>query len=410
MKPTLSRRNFLGALGATAAVGLAGGARGARSGSIHAALGAKNTPPPGTSVVGIYPAWSRYERDYMPGEVPLDQITHLQYAYLSVEEDGSVGYADQFADTRNLAAFQARKKNHPDTKMILSIGGFFASRYYSRVTVDSARRARFARTAVEIMREYDFDGLDLDWRYPSGEDADQYTRDGDIRQFTLLIQEVRRQLDAAGEEDDKDYELSLSAAINPNFAEELVVAELADAVDRVNVVCYDFAGPWDEYTGFGAPLYNPYPDSVPDFQYYTANAMDAWKARPIDPAKLNLTFATFGRGYTGVDPANRGFDQPFEGVPDGTFPAEEQGTYDFWDIEYNVNADNDYEYYWHDDAAAPYLYSENDREFVSYDNMRSVALKAEYVLDNDFGGMTMWDFHGDKYGALLYTVNEALAQ
>ncbi|WP_255491981.1 glycosyl hydrolase family 18 protein [Haloarcula sp. JP-L23] len=79
-------------------------------------------------------------------------------------------------------------------------------------------------------------------------------------------------------------------------------------------------------------------------------------------------------------------------------------------MEYNVNADGDYEYYWHDDAAAPYLYSENDREFVSYDDMRSVALKAEYVLDNDFGGTTMWDFHGDKYGALLYTVNEALAQ
>ncbi|WP_254273695.1 glycoside hydrolase family 18 protein [Haloarcula marina] len=406
MNAAISRRDFLTALGATAALGAVGHAR---ADPIHAPLDEQNAPPTDKTVIGIYPSWSRYERNYMPGRVPLDQVTHLQYAFLSVEEDGSVAFADGYADRRNLAAFRDRKRDHPNTKMILSIGGFFASEYYSNAAQNSTRRARFARTAIEIMREYDFDGLDLDWRYPGGGNPNAFTREGDVDRFMLLLQEVRRQLDAAGSEDGTTYELSISASIDPEFTEGLDVAGFADAIDRVNVMAFDYTGPWEERTGFNAPLYNPFPDS-PDNAYYVANAMSAWREQPIDPSKLNLAFASYGRGFTGVGPENRGFDQPFDGTPPGTVPSEESGTYDYWDIEYNVNADNDYEYHWHDDAAAPFLYSESDGVFVTYDNMRSVSEKAQFVADEEFGGMTMWDFHGDKRRALLYAVNTVLAE
>ncbi|MBV0923683.1 glycoside hydrolase family 18 protein [Halomicroarcula limicola] len=406
MNKTLSRRGFLGLLGVTTAAGALGWATGWLRGPSD---GANASPEPKT-MVGIYPSWSRYERGYLPGDVPLDRITHLQYAYLTITEDGSVDYADRYGDTRNLTAFRERKRAHPDTKMLLSVGGFFASEYYSNAALDGTRRARFARTAVAFLREYDFDGLDLDWQYPSGGNPNAFTREGDVSRFTLLLSEVRRQLDAAGGEDDKEYELSISASINPQFTENLDVGEFADLVDRVNVMAYDYAGPWDELTGFTAPLYNPFPDSVPDNPFYVANAMTTWKRQPIDSSKLSLGFAAYGRAFSGVSAQNQGFDQPFEGTPPGTYPGEGEGAYDYWDIEANFTPEEGYESHWHGDAAAPFRYSAVDGVFLTYDDERSVAEKARYVADEGFGGMTMWDFNGDRDRVLLDSATSALAE
>jgi chitinase len=318
-----------------------------------------------------------------------------------------VGYADEYGDPRNLRGFRRRRADNPDVSMILSIGGFFASRYYSVAASDETRRRRFARTAIELMREYEFDGLNVDWQYPGGDNPNNFTDDEDIDRFTLLLQEVRRQLDVAGSEDDADYELSISAAINPEVTEQLDVAGFADAVDRVNVMAYDYTGPWERRTGFNAPLGNPFPEEAPDNPFTVSRAMEAWQAQPIDASKLILGFASYGRAFTGVPGTNRGFDQEYEGLPEGSVGGEE-GTYTYHDILTELLPDNDYEYHWHDDAAAPFLYSAADDEFVTYENTRSVVEKARYVRDNEFGGMAMWDVYGDRDGVLLYMANSAL--
>lgn len=82
-------------------------------------------------VVGYYTSWSRYDRGYMPDDVPLEKITHLNYAFLNVEADGTVMYADAWGDPRNLERFRERKQRHPETRMLLSVGGATLSENFS---------------------------------------------------------------------------------------------------------------------------------------------------------------------------------------------------------------------------------------------------------------------------------------
>lgn len=63
------------------------------------------------------------------------------------------------------------------------------------------RRESFAASCVDFVVEQGLDGVDLDWEYPvSGGAARTIHRPADKQNFTLLLQELREQLDrqAAG--------------------------------------------------------------------------------------------------------------------------------------------------------------------------------------------------------------------
>ena len=52
--------------------------------------------------------------------------------------------------------------------------------------------------------------------------------------------------------------------------------------------------------------------------------------------------------------------------------------------------------YWDDVAKAPYMYSKTTGEFFTYDNVKSVSYKAEYVKENELGGVISWMQSQDK--------------
>ena len=54
-------------------------------------------------------------------------------------------------------------------KVTLALGGWNDSKgdKYSRLVNNPAARARFIEHAIKFIEKHDFDGLDLDWEYPS---------------------------------------------------------------------------------------------------------------------------------------------------------------------------------------------------------------------------------------------------
>ena len=68
--------------------------------------------------------------------------------------------------------FAALKTYNRDLKTLLAIGGWNeGSRRFSPLVADPARRKTFIRSAVRVLRQYNFDGLDLDWEYPAARDG-----------------------------------------------------------------------------------------------------------------------------------------------------------------------------------------------------------------------------------------------
>ena len=358
-------------------------------------------------IIGYYTSWSIYDRDYMPSDVPFDKVTHMIYAFMDVEPDGAVTYGDPGADPENLTEFRASQSEHPDTTMQLSIGGWSLSTHFSDAAATPENRERFAETAVELMQEYDFDGIDIDWEFPDGGGAEGNSeRPEDPENFVLLLAKVRRELDKAAQRDGREYELSIAAASNPEKTARLDVPRIAEHVDYVSVMNYNYTGMWSSRTNHNSKLYSASDDPDPD--HFNGDAgMRGWADAGMSNEKLVYGAAFFGWGFDGVPDQNNGLYQSFTGPADVGWTVADGAT-DYRTVLELTATDPTYERYWDDEAKVPYAYSAENSIFITYEDPDSIAIKAEYVRENDYGGIMFWEFYGDRDETLVDQIHRSL--
>ena len=62
--------------------------------------------------------------------------------------------------------------------------------------------------------------------------------------------------------------------------------------------------------------------------------------------------------------------------------------------------------YWDDVTKSPYAYNPQQKLFVTYDDKRSMDLKAKYVVDQRLNGIMFWELTHDTYkDGLLQTID-----
>ena len=66
---------------------------------------------------------------------------------------------------------------------------------------------------------------------------------------------------------------------------------------------------------------------------------------------------------------------------------------------------------WHDEAKVPWLYDAKAGLMISYDDPESIQLKAQYVRDNNLGGVMFWELScDDRKNSLLNAVHAGLTK
>lgn len=369
--------------------------------------------PTDRRVIGYFPAWAVYARDFHIDEIPAEHLTHINYAFANVSAEGLCVLGDAYADIDkfypgdswdegalrgSFHQLQLLKAAHPHLRTLLSVGGWTWSTHFPDAARTAESRAAFAASCADLMEQYGFDGLDIDWEYPGGGGLDAGTPE-DAANFTLLLAALRAELDARG-----DHLLTIAGPASPALIGQLDLPGIHPSIDWVNVMAYDFHGAWDAVTGFNAPLSAAPGDPTPTFNVDAA--LDAWLDGGVPPVKLSAGVPFYGRGWSGVAAAGDGLFQTATGASEGTWEA---GVLDWHDIA--VNYLPTMERHWSDEAEVPWLYDAGTGVMISYDDPESLAAKVARVRAAGLGGIMIWELSGDDADAtLLSTVQSELGR
>jgi chitinase len=409
---------------------------------------------PRTEVVGYFIEWGIYGRSYLVKNVETsgsaDKLTVINYAFGKVEpasaEDPGVvcKLADEWADYQrpwtaaesvdgqevstprpilgNFQQLQALKALHPNLKVVISLGGWTFSKYFSDAALTRASRERFVSSCIDLFIKGNlpdpgwggmggpgaaagvFDGIDLDWEWPGSEgNAGNIIRPEDKANFTKLAREFRRQLDAYGEQTGKDYLLtSFLPAASDKIDAGFEVDEIFDSLDFGTVQGYDLHGTWEPSTNHQSNLFTSRRDPA-EPRYSVDKTVDAYRRRGAPRSDLVVGVPFYSRGWTGVGAASNGLYQSSTGAAPGVWEA---GVDDYKVVKGLQSAG--FTRYWDDRSGAAWLY--DGLTFWTFDDPSVMQLKARYVRQNRLGGIMFWELSGDTPdGELIGSIAGGLA-
>ncbi|HEY0503397.1 MAG TPA: glycoside hydrolase family 18 protein [Lysobacter sp.] len=348
-------------------------------------------------VIGAYYPGGSAAR-YPVASIPGDRITHLFYAFARIE-DGRCVVAPEAA--AHFDALADLKRRHPRLRTLISIGGWEAGGFSDAALTEQSRE-RFVSSCLALFFERHrgaFDGVDIDWEFPVyGGPKDIADRPGDRANMTALAQEFRRQLDALGKARGNDEAFLLTAALPAGRmqsdgaydpARSFDLKALGETLDFVNLMTYDMGTAFSTVSTFNAPLREVADDPLPAELRRWNNvegAVDFYREHGVPAHKLVLGVPFYGRGFQVTTDAGDGLYQAYS----GPFAAG-----DWRDIQAKLLSDPKWERHWHDVAQAPWLYQRDKRIFVSYEDPRSIGLRARLAKDRGLRGVFMWELTGD---------------
>jgi len=346
----------------------------------------ENAPPPDPYRIVAYVAgWST------PAVIHPEKLTHINFAFAQITAAGRAAFADGELEA-SLLRLIALKKTYPRLKVIVSIGGWMADGFSDAALTD-ASRALFADSAVELLRRFSADGIDIDWEYPGQGVAGIKYRAEDRENFTRLLEMLRDRLDAAsaaqGRTGGSRYTLTIASADRKYF-DHTEMGRLQRYLDWINVMSYDFFNSLTPTTGHHAGLYET-ATALPTDRDADASVKQHLAAG-IPAEKIVLGVAFYGRGFTGVRPIGNGLRQPYERF---------EGAHDYSELAGKFIGRHGFVRYWDDRAKAPYLWNRTSRTFITYDDPHSIGVKAQYVKAHHLGGMMFWELSEDRNDELL---------
>ncbi|MFI7125352.1 glycoside hydrolase family 18 protein [Nonomuraea sp. NPDC050153] len=375
--------------------------------------------------VAYFIQWGVYGRNYHVKDVDTTgaaaKLTHLNYAFGFVNAEGACYSADPWADWQrpvpaeqsvdgvadapgqalngNLNQLRKLKAKHPGLKVLISLGGWTGSKYFSDAVLTPESRSALARSCVDLWLRGNlpdlpagagagvFDGIDLDWEWPGSSGAEgNVVRPEDRRNFTLFAEELRAQLSAFSQGAQLTAFLPAAAAkIDAGFE----VRRVFKSLDFATVQGYDLHGTWEARTGHNGNLFTDRRDPNP-VRYSVDQTVRDYLSRGAPGRKIVVGVPAYGQGWTGVTGGD-GLYKPATGPAAGKWGP---GTEDYKDLIAKPG-----KRYRDLRTGTVWLYDGN--EFWSYDDPAVLVQKAAYIRLKGLGGSMMWSIDQDDARASL---------
>ncbi len=410
---------------------------------------------PGKILGGYFEEWSIYYAGYNIANLQqnsvADKLTHLIYAFANVTTAPApaCAIADTWADYStpylpsvsgvpyagplygNFAAIQQLKQLHPNLKVLMSMGGASAANTAAFVTAASTEAGRQAlasscigmfvqgNIAPGITAPGLFDGFNIDWEFPTATDT---------ANFTALLAEFRKQLNALTKTTGKQYVLSFDGPAGAQNYVNIDLKQAAEQVDFITIDGYNYAGSWDTQTNDASPLFDSRNDPLYGQGLDIDSTVDAYLKAGVPPSKYTMGVPLYGAGWTGVPNVNHGLYQEstepspvllangtglctdLSGNTAGCDSLLTPGTATYSTLA-NLTA-NGYSTWFDARRIAVSLYDPTSETFYTYDNPDTAFLKMLYVdvkVPGGLGGAYVWALKDDDAnGTVVKTMAKGL--
>lgn len=320
-------------------------------------------------------------------------LTDLNISFAHIDSVGQVQLDNKEYILEQVRALQ---KSYPDLRINLSIGGWGAEGFSDAASTEKNRDV-FVQSTLELVKELKLNGVDIDWEFPVGPDWGQKikSRTEDKKNYILLLKDLREAFDHEEVLCKKHFCVTTAVPAWGWFLEKNDIQAAAQICDYLNLMCYDYYGPWSETTGFNASLFtNPKDPRA----WSTDSALKLFLEHGIPAEKIVLGLPTYGFAWQGVpDNGTHGlFQKPESFLGNFDSPQLEklygQGFEDFFDQS----------------AKQSYRYNKEKKIFATYPSADFIKAAAAYSKAQNLAGLMYWEYGHDMDAELLQIINDAM--
>ncbi|CAF0915702.1 unnamed protein product [Rotaria sp. Silwood1] len=332
--------------------------------------------------------WSRYRSGEAKFEIEfIDPFmcSHIIYAYATVDDKKPEIIPIQKDDLEHYRELALLKRTNPNLKVSIRLGGKMSQ--YTRYLKQSKMAAQLVRSLIWYVATYGFDGIDIALEFL---DADVPE---DKAALTTLIEELIKQ-----------KRLMLRSIITLTaapFVENLLkvydIEKIGNLVDYINLMTFDFYGPWDEKTGVFAPLFHQHYQVEAESLRNVDGLVKLWLSLGIPRGKIIIGIPAYGRSFT-LSSRQTSLHAPANGPGYPGRYTKTRGFLSYYEVCEKGQSQN-WQRVWLDSEKAWYM--TNGDQWITYEDVDSAALKAQYAKAEQLGGVFIWSIDNDEFSGFF---------
>lgn len=339
---------------------------------------------PHKKVLGLGIASSYIYRDYhMVNDAFFETLDIINTAFLKADAFGTITGSAALA---NIETYIFPKSKEYGNWVIFSLA---PESSWSAIAQSATAINNLAENIVEVINTYGFDGVDVDWETP---------RSGEQVRYTNLMKVVYEKVKA-----NNPRHLVTTAITGGQWQPPMYnLTQSHQYLDFINVMTYGMANTGASYqnalyqrTGAHNTTFNA--GRTPATVSIDAS-IDIFNGYGVPNSKLIIGVAFYGIKHIRTYNSTTNTYSSWANGGSVFYPEIVSSYYNnpLYDVVYDTV------------AGVPYVISKDGTLFVSFDNLRSIEEKAQYILDNNLGGMMFWEYGTDTSGELLSAMRSGL--